>query len=484
MCTSKKRSALAIIKGNFSILLSTKCFQGMPNVAWGLLSTLMVGKLNTHKYLDLRFIPSFVYICSFPTLAMDSKCLQNKHTAELLSKEYFQNWLKARIRLNVPVLWFWFVAQIFNISLFLYFDSTLIWIESAFSYNSSDACQISSNLSCLQNYYKDSRVFSCSLSMAYCSAGILVLLNTVALMFNFREIYIFSGESKFITHTLMGRKNRLGHTVFYKTFDMILNVSLISNVSLRVVRQIFHIDISGLWDNVTFYGTVTGAIWSLLFFVQLVPYIGYFAIVLKLMLKETSLFILYIITFTVPYTALFIRIFNNKSRKGECDSNWKDFSTSMYSNTLLLFNMMNFSADNEESEYLFKQAQVLLKIHSLIRSFKSDHKSFIIHLPNSYFFSKFTILQVLHVLFVIHISLMMMNFLIALLSNSLATVLKDKDVIMAIQEINVALSAEFRFCSEAPSLSKLYYSWVIPKCYILKDNKVYLSQTVVANENL
>ena len=79
-----------------------------------------------------------------------------------------------------------------------------------------------------------------------------------------------------------------------------------------------------LWDNVTFYGTMTGAVCSLLFFVQLVPYVGYLAIVMKLMFKETFILVLYIIAFTVPYTSLFIRIFNYKTRIGECDSNWKD----------------------------------------------------------------------------------------------------------------------------------------------------------------
>ena len=78
----------------------------------------------------------------------------------------------------------------------------------------------------------------------------------------------------------------------------------------------------------------------------------------------------------------------------------------------------------------------------------------------------------------------MMNFLIALLSNSLATVLKDKEVIMAVQKLSVLQIAEFRLYHEVSSLARLYYSWIIPKYYIVKKNKVYLSRTVVANEQM
>ena len=76
----------------------------------------------------------------------------------------------------------------------------------------------------------------------------------------------------------------------------------------------------------------------------------------------------------------------------------------------------------------------------------------------------------------------MLNFLIALLSNSLATVLKDKESIMAVQKLNVIQTAEFRLYHEFPSLARLYYSWIIPKYYIVKKNKVYLARTVVANK--
>ena len=92
------------------------------------------------------------------------------------------------------------------------------------------------------------------------------------------------------------------------------------------------------------------------------------------------------------------------------------------------------------------------------------------------------IFQFLHIIFTMHLSVLMLNFLIALLSNSLATVLKDKESIMTVQKLNVIQTAEFRLFYEFPSLARLYYLWIIPKYYIVKKNKVYLTRTVVAKK--
>ena len=266
-------------------------------------------------------------------------------------------WIKAKTKINLPVLWLWFCIQVLNIFLFFLFDGTLLWVESGISQGINDACEMRSNVTCFQGY---SPPPICSLPMAYFCAGFLIILNVVPQVFDVREIYVTVTKYEIVSRTVMGRKNRLGHSAFYKVFNTILNVSIICNISLRLSRYLFKVDIDPVWDNVTYYGTTLGAVWSLLFFVQLVPYVGYLAIVLKLMFKETFICILYITAFSSPYASLFIRIFNYERSIGECDSNWKDFHAVLYSNTLLLFNMMNFAPDNQDVTSVIKQAQVTI----------------------------------------------------------------------------------------------------------------------------
>ena len=69
------------------------------------------------------------------------------------------------------------------------------------------------------------------------------------------------------------------------------------------------------------------------------------------MLKDTFIFTMYIAVFTLPYSILFRRIRNFKVPINECDKQWDSFTSSWYSNFLLIFNMMNFQKDlNKENQ--------------------------------------------------------------------------------------------------------------------------------------
>ena len=76
-----------------------------------------------------------------------------------------------------------------------------------------------------------------------------------------------------------------------------------------------------------------------------------------------------------------------------------------------------------------------------------------------------------------------MNFLIALLSNSLANVLKDKDVLMTAKKLSVVMAAaEFSLLPfKIERISQRYCSWIIPKYFLVENNRVYLSRIVMAN---
>ena len=63
---------------------------------------------------------------------------------------------------------------------------------------------------------------------------------------------------------------------------------------------------------------------SLLFYIQLVLYIGYMAIVLKLMVKDTMVFMIYIVPFTTPYSVLFNRMSKYGRPADDCDPEWKN----------------------------------------------------------------------------------------------------------------------------------------------------------------
>ena len=74
-----------------------------------------------------------------------------------------------------------------------------------------------------------------------------------------------------------------------------------------------------------------------------------------------------------------------------------------------------------------------------------------------------------------------MNFLIAILSNTLAAVLKDEHVIMTAQRLSVITTVEYAMLTMPYTLVNKYYSHIKPKWFTIEDNKVYLVTTTIEN---
>ena len=206
-------------------------------------------------------------------------------------------------------------------------------------------CPTQQNISCIQNQYANLRI--CSLTPAYVCMGLLVIINITSIVLDIREINALTSHQTFSCNNALGKKRRLGHTGFYKIFDTFLHLAIITNVTLRCSRYAFNLDIPFILDNVTFYIACICVVWSILFVVQLIPYVGYIALVMKLMLVETGVFLIYMAVFMSPHSALFIRIINHKTPMNECNLDWNDFPTSIYNTFLLLFNMVNFQSNSE-----------------------------------------------------------------------------------------------------------------------------------------
>ena len=76
----------------------------------------------------------------------------------------------------------------------------------------------------------------------------------------------------------------------------------------------------------------------------------------------------------------------------------------------------------------------------------------------------------------------MLNFLIALLSNSLATVLKYKHIIMTAQRLNVVMSAHYKMTALPAALTRKYYSWSVPKFFVVKKGNVCVLRTIISSK--
>ncbi len=85
--------------------------------------------------------------------------------------------------------------------------------------------------------------------------------------------------------------------------------------------------------------------------------------------------------------------------------------------------------------------------------------------------SEHTALAVLHFIFVFMVSILLLNFLIAVFSDSVNIVNQNHDVVYNIQQLSVILTVERR----VQWLFRKWYICMSKKCFDWEDNKVFLT---------
>ena len=294
--------------------------------------------------------------------AIDARCLKNKHTLELVNQEYFRQWMALKTKISLPCIWFWVALLLFKLITFCIFDLTFIWIENTLLASSGEICVVSpSNRSCIQDYYNNNEC-PYYLGLAYTSMGLLLILIVSKFIQDTAIGYSLYKSIIHITYTPLGKKEILVENIIYTLLDFVTNFSIIINMIVRVIRHTQGVYIPTYVDNISLYFTYFGLTWGFLFTVQLVPYVGYIATVIKLMMKDTLIFLLFIIMFAIPYWQLFPRIINDRTSINECNPDWKNQWTSLYSTHLLLFNMINFKDNTEDSVSTSETAQLYVSV--------------------------------------------------------------------------------------------------------------------------
>ena len=274
------------------------------------------------------------------------KCLKNKHTEELIGKPYFTEWLRLKTKTNLPVVIFWFFLKLFNLFLFATFDFMLLWVENSLVPITIDNCTVArNNMSCIQNFFSLSNIY-CSSWIVYPAVGLLTLMNGMTICQNVKFFYLGLTEFAYLCKKPVPMKERLVHSNLYIVMEFLSNISMIANVLVRTVRYNTEAHIPSYIDNITYYFAYFGFMWGAMFLIQLVPFVGYIAIVMKLMMKDTLIYIFFIAIFCIPYGYLFIRIKNYKTSK--CDPDWDNAGSSIYNTFLLLFNMFNFKTSLDD----------------------------------------------------------------------------------------------------------------------------------------
>ena len=193
----------------------------------------------------------------------------------------------------------------------------------------------------------------------------------------------------------------LGH-FFYVVNHMVTNI-------LYVLAEVLVIlDLAGThtFVNILVILTCITSVWSVIYFIQVLPSIGYFAIVLQRMVYVLIQFSVVFVLILLPFPHAFYRLLQGQDGCGNQEFS-PNFHAAFYNTFTVLLNMVDFT-----------------------------------HFEPTLSSGDYVVLLFLHVFYVFLLPILLINFLIALLSASVAEVHEHRAVVMAIQKLCVITQTE------------------------------------------
>ena len=175
------------------------------------------------------------------------------------------------------------------------------------------------------------------------------------------------------------------------------------------------------------------SVWSILYFLQMVPSIGHFVNSIQKMLRIMVQFLIVFFFVLIPYPHAFLVLLSS-------DTNCK---------------IKGFDSIGEATYTTFKAMLNMIDFDQLA--------------PGG-----FRAVHILHIIYVFTVTILLVNFLIALLSASVGDTVEAGDVIMMLQRLSVISVLEKRCCLICPCFFKIMQKLV----YKCENGRIYLQFSV------
>ena len=166
-------------------------------------------------------------------------------------KDYLQQWLNLKRKKYTPLLWFSFVLQLLNITLFAVYDTLFLWIEDSLTFEENNVCNLSNYTSRIQDQFIFGSV--CSVTVVYSFVVPLLTFNTSTMILTGKEVFYIYKNFSYTLRTPLGKRKHLAHVRFYKVVDTLMQITIITNIIIRLLRYQLDYHIPNYWDNITYY---------------------------------------------------------------------------------------------------------------------------------------------------------------------------------------------------------------------------------------
>ena len=373
-------------------------------------------------------------------LSVDKRQVDNLNCKRFFTSQLVQNWVTMKLKSNKYNLLLWFLIRLGLLLLCIAFDAMGGWydMKKLRTYNQLQKDNFSNtsfltDYACFVQYIKNPSPDN--LLILGC---IILICSLCMILFDLVEmVKVVRANHKWRLMNLSGKKQFLVHIIFYRDVQIVLSIGILIIFAIRYFELHHEISPPKLVSDIVYAFIANAAVWSFLYFCQILPWIGSFVITTQRMVEDIIKFMVLFIAFLIPFYVCFTRLVIQNIR-GECPKGFQSYFQMAYSTFTILFNMVNFSQfdlDNPEGIYTF------------------------------------------HIIFIFLTAILLLNLLIAIFTNTAGYVIQHKDIIQTVQNLSVIWPCEDRVASIIPGLVHRQHSQNF--VYDIKKDSFYVTRVQI-----
>ena len=341
------------------------------------------------------------------------KCtkLKDEYTTEFITSGLIFRWVNVRKKVYLPFVILWAVIRLFSI--FLAFFPAALGDPPG---REDDICGTSIHV---------------PESVNAVAIITLVVMTTFALLYDLYDmIRVHRLNKEWMKKYAPMKGHELVHYFFYRISEAVLNMILLVMCLNKMAWYHWGHQLPIYPAQMMFVAMVCCSVWSLLFFAQLIPTVGIYVMATQRMLHSLAKFSVIMLIFVLPFGFIFPKFVSRKA-DGTCPEEFDSTISSFYTSFTVILNMVDF------------------------RSFDAPSKES---------------LWLIHVFYITLIAILLLNFLIAIFSDTFKELADNPEVVSTIQWLSIMASIDFRL----PRCMRPIIERLKRRHFIYQENGIYV----------
>ncbi len=376
---------------------------------------------------------------------LDTQCLGKPTTKQFFENEMIQNWISSKIKANISALLTTFFLRIFFLIIFVVFSARMTnfeeraYLKDTNIYGNYTNASVNASLmsqgfvtknrltSCLMEDYSSSIFdYACAIFISF-----WCLLDTLGCTKYMAEWLKYSP----MLHYPHRRKNLIiGQNYVYVINELNISILATTFTVSKILRSKFNTSLPYFIDDFTYFNVLLSSCVQIVLLCQVLPKVGSFPIILFRLFGDLYSFIMILVLFMTPFI-MTIQYTINRGQK-QCIFGFTNYFDTFYSMFLAMNNMLDIE----------KLAKGLDTRGSTVT------------------------LYVLHYFYVFFVNILMLNFLIALFSHSVARTMEHKDIVVALNNLNM-----YPLEKALTGILGWWFKIVKRKCFTYRNGKLFVT---------